>query len=57
MKIEQECYQDIEFDIRAGTVSIKQDKDDGAGEYDHIVIDKTGAEKLIEQLFRYVSGE
>lgn len=57
MKIEQECYQDIEFDIRAGTVSIKQDKDDGTGEYDHIVIDKTGAEKLIELLFRYVSGE
>lgn len=57
MKIEQECYQDIEFDIRVGAVSIKQDKDDGTGEYDHIVIDKTGAEKLIEQLFRYVSGE
>lgn len=57
MKIEQECYQDIEFDIRDRTVSIKQDKDDGTGEYDHIVIDKTGAEKLIEQMFRYVSGE
>ena len=57
MKIEQECYQDIEFDIRVGTVSIMQDKDDGTGEYDHIVIDKAGAEKLIEQLFRYVSGE
>lgn len=57
MKIQQECYQDIEFDIRAGTVSIKQDKDDGTGEYDHIVIDKAGAEKLIQQLFRYISGE
>lgn len=57
MKIEQECYQDIDFDIVVGTVSIKQDKGDGTGEYDHIVIDKTGAEKLIEQLFRYVSGE
>jgi hypothetical protein len=57
MKIEQDVYQDIEFDIRTGTASIKQDKDDGTGEYDHIVIDKVGAENLIEQLFRFVTGE
>lgn len=57
MKIEQDCYHDIEFDIdKYGTVSIKQDKDDGTGEYDHIVIDKAGAERLIEQLLNYVSG-
>ncbi|MBT1888206.1 hypothetical protein KK001_07475 [Enterobacter roggenkampii] len=56
MKIEQECFHDILFDIdKHGAVSIKQDKDDGTSEY--ILIDKAGAEKLIEQLFRYVSGE
>lgn len=57
MKIKQDVYQDIEFDIRTGMASIKQDKDDGTGEYDHIVIDKVGAENLIEQLFRFVTGE
>lgn len=57
MKIEQENYHDIEFDIeKYGTVRIKQDKDDGTGEYDHIVIDKAGAKRLIEQLLNYVSG-
>lgn len=57
MKIEQDVYQDIEFDIRTGLARIKQDKGDGTGEYDHIVIDKVGAENLIEQLFRFVTGE
>ncbi|MBG0639719.1 hypothetical protein I4P06_17115 [Enterobacter asburiae] len=58
MKIEQENYHDIEFDIeKYGTVRIKQDKDDGTGEYDNIVIDKVGAEKLIKQLVSYVSGK
>jgi hypothetical protein len=32
MKIEQENYHDIEFDIeKYGTARIKQDKDDGTG--------------------------
>lgn len=57
MKLQQECYHDIVFDIdKYGAVNIKQDKDDGTGEYDHILIDKVGAEKLIEQLTRFVSG-
>lgn len=58
MKIVQDVYQDIEFDIgKFGEVSIKQRDSEESIECDHIVLDKAGAEKLIEQLFRYVSGE
>ncbi|MCM7422329.1 hypothetical protein M8R61_21235 [Enterobacter hormaechei] len=58
MKIKQDVYQDIEFDIgHYGEFCIKQPDSEGAIECDHIVLDKTGAEKLIQQLFRYVSGE
>lgn len=58
MKIVQDVYQDIELDIgKCGEVSIKQRDSEESIECDHIVLDKTGAEKLIEQLFRYVSGE
>ena len=58
MKIEQDVYQDIEFDIGShGECCIKQPDSEDAIECDHIVLDKAGAEKLIEQLFRYVSGE
>lgn len=58
MKIVQDVYHDIEFEIgRCGEACIKQGEDDDSLEFDHIVLDKSGAEKLIEQLFRYVSGE
>ncbi|MEE9690378.1 hypothetical protein V4833_21920 [Enterobacter sp. HK169] len=58
MKIEQGIYVDIEFDIgRCGEATIRQRDDDDSIEHDSIVLDKAGAEKLIEQLARYVSGE
>ncbi len=57
MKIEQEFILDLEVRPEGNrTLKISQDSGHGDGKTESILLDKVGAEKLIEQLKEFVEA-